>query len=142
MSNIKIKGGKVELDIQFIVENMSPEDKEVFFEDLVFDDKIIEMFTDLATSDYAFESSKWSTTYSTGKPIQRISDKIRSIFLSKTSDVYKKQIENYETELNRIAKEEHEIRSKYWSIENQIKCAFEPSTLILDGIKYRIERLK
>lgn len=142
MSNIKINGGKVELDIQFIVENMSVEDKQLFFEDLVFEDKIIEMFTDLATSDYVFSSSKWSNTYSSGKPIDRISDRVRSVFLSKQSEAYKKQIENYETELKRIAKEEYEIRSKYWSLENQIKCSFEPSTLILDGVKYRIERLK
>lgn len=136
----EIKDGKITIDVQALVDSMSEQDVASFFEHLVFEEKLLQCFVDMMTSNYVFDSGFHSTTYSSNERIKTLAGTIREKLMPLMPDAHRTQllelIEAADRSARRYAElleEKFEFERKFWDLKTAIKSE---RAFSLDGQRY------
>jgi hypothetical protein len=136
---------QVSFDLRELVENLSDEERGLFFENVVFEEKLLKCFADISTSDYAFDQGLYSTTYGLG-PIRRLAGELRKTVLSNLDETYKTEIKQMKSDLDGYAKDAEEWRNKFWALERKVdemkRLIRSNGYISFDGLGFNCQEIK
>jgi hypothetical protein len=107
----------LKINISDLVSSMDEDACKVFYQELAFEEKLLEACMDFMTSNTAFEDGYHSTTY--GVVISRLGDRLKEKLLPLMDEASQHLIKNMRDDLKYTGKELEKLRSHLWRLERE-----------------------
>lgn len=135
--------GKLQVNLAVLVDSLSDEAKAEFFENLVFEERLLLAFAQMASGNYIFDRGLYETTLSGNGRVQTLAGKVREVFIPLLGEAYAKQMaelkEHYEKackQLEETNRDLFDVTQNYRRLKNQVTS--EASIMIGDKF-YRVK---
>lgn len=112
-----VEDGTIKLDITDLVNHMDEDARKVFYQEIVFEEKLLEACMDFLVSNYAFDDAYHSTNY--GTIISRLGDRLKAKCLPLMEQAAQELIKNLQADLRDASANYEKYRRHAWKLERE-----------------------